>query len=530
MAQDHFGVFDTPPSRREKWLAIAIVIAVSLAVLLIWPARNVRLGEVNAIIPTMNAAMFVAELMIAAMLYGQAAVFRSRALTILASGYVFIALMLAPHTLTYPGAFAPNGLLGAGLGTTAWAAVFRRWAFPIAILLYAVLREDELESQRPPARILTGIFTAVTLAGGASLWITIGQDFLPPFFIDRNNVIQSRILVMNLVTVTLLLPPMFLLLKRNRSVLDTWLLVALSCWIAQSILNSMLVGRFTLGAYSLYGIMMLSSVVVMLALMAESNRLLSKLVVSVAARDRERDARLTSMDAVAAAIAHEIGQPLTAVTLSATAGLKWLKREQPDPDMAIKSLTDTTEAARRTFDVIKSIRASFSKHAGVYGEINLNQLVSETASLLDTELTAHGISLQLKLEEALPPVTANRAQIQRVLINLLINAIDALAATPRRARSIAIRSATEGPDVLIEVSDSGIGIAPDTLAQIFEPFVTTKAKGTGLGLSLSRTIVEDHGGRLWASSGKGRGATFHLKMPVGGFEAQAVRTAGAVMT
>jgi signal transduction histidine kinase len=242
---------------------------------------------------------------------------------------------------------------------------------------------------------------------------------------------------------------------------------------------------------------------------------------STAARNREREARLMSMDAVTAAIAHEIGQPLTAVSLSASAGLHWLSQSQPEVSKAITSLQAIREDSRRTFDVIRSIRAMFGKGGGPISVFSLNDLVRETVSLMERELAGAKVSLELALDESLSPIRADRVQIQRVLINLVTNAVESLGAIrgrtrllQSRPRRITIRSVSvNGKGVQLNVSDTGAGIASEELEHIFDPFYTTKASGRGLGLPLCRTIVEDHHGRIWASQGEECGAIFHLELP-----------------
>ena len=168
------------------------------------------------------------------------------------------------------------------------------------------------------------------LAALGTLLTTLGHDLLPPIFLNYRDTVHTNLVIVNSVTILLTIAAMALLFRQDKSVLDLWLLVALSGWIFQSLLNLTLHTRFTLGWYGLNGMTLASSFIIMLALIAETSWLYARLALSTAARNRERDARLMSMDAVTAAIAHEVGQPLTAVSLSASAGLHWLTQSQPD--------------------------------------------------------------------------------------------------------------------------------------------------------------------------------------------------------
>ncbi len=516
----HLGLFDTPENQQQVRLAILIVGVLLLSVAVVYPVQNVRWTPVPAYVPMLNAVMFIGELITATLLYSQATVFRSRALSVLGTGYLISALLLIPHTLTFPGAFAPTGLLGAGLNTTAWIADTRRLTFPISIILYVWLRQAEsaaeLGTAKQDPRVLEGAVLAVALTMAATLLTTGGRNILPPMFSNGTDVIRGYFIWYELCIFLVCSVAAVLLLRDRRSVLDLWLLVGLSGWLIHLVLNITSVGRFTVGFYWSFMLMAFSHLVVMLALIAESNRLYARLALSTSAWNREREARLTSIEALAAAVSHEVGQPLSGAMMSAEAGQRWLRKDPPDVERALKSLGETVDAGRQTFAVIKSIRATLASRQGVTSEFSLNDLVRATVSSLDRELEGENVSVQLVLDETLPTIHADRTQIERVLANLVTNAIESLSVTQGGPRCIVIRSAaTSDKCVLLEVADNGTGIDPEAMERIFEIFFTTKRTGTGLGLSLCRTIVEAHGGRLWASQGEAYGASFHLQLPSG---------------
>ena len=518
MPKEHLGLYDTPPDRRQVQISVTLVgiVFAALGILSIRPDE--RMPEIDAFIPMVDAVILLGDLITATLLYVEASVFRSRPLIVLASGYVITGLLLVAHMLSFPGAFAPIGLLGEGINTTALIAYFWRATLPISIIVYVVLRRansaPELAADQVGGRIAMGLSAAILIVLAITLVTTLGHDLLPPVFLNRVELNAPVILKINLALLALLIVALGTLFVHRRSVLDMWLLVALATWIAHALLNIQTWGRFTLGFYSQFIMLLFSHFVVMLALIAETNRLYARLAISTAARSREREARLMSMDAVAAAISHEAGQPLSAVILNANAGLNWLTRRRPDRKKAIESLRATIEDSQRTFDVIKSIRAMFASGPGSASEFSLNDLVRDTALALAREMTAAKVSLELDLDEALPPILASRVQVQRVIMNLLTNAIESVGATRRRPRRIAIRTLSpDGRNVQLEIADNGAGIAPEKMPFIFDAFFTTKSTGRGLGLSLCRTIVEEHGGRLWATSGDHQGANFYVQLP-----------------
>jgi signal transduction histidine kinase len=468
--------------------------------------------------------MFVSDLIVASLLYAQGSVFRSRALIVLASGYLFAALMLVPHALTFPGAFAPDGLLGGGINTTSWIYMSRRAGLLVGVIAYCVFKRADLAdpAEGPPPRIALAACAGVLLAAAMTALTIWGESLLPSLYVDRYDADLSNMVRYNIIYILAGLACLIMLGRDNKSLLDVWLIVATLWWSCQSFLIMFASGRFTLGFYYQFLLVFASSIILMLALIAESNRLYARLALARSAEAREREARLTSLDALVAAISHEAGQPLTAVILNTNAALALLPKSLPGAQRLEYSMRAVLDDATRTFDVIKSIRAMFTRQPGTTAKVDLNDLARETVSILQGEIAAAKLALKLDLGEDVPPILANQVQIQQVLINLLHNSIESVAATPGRLHQITIATATaQDRCVVLKVSDTGAGIAADKLEQIFEAFFTTKATGTGLGLAIARAIVDEHGGRLWADPNDRRGATFWMELPCSGFANEA---------
>jgi len=229
--------------------------------------------------------------------------------------------------------------------------------------------------------------------------------------------------------------------------------------------------------------------------------------------------RLTALGELAASIAHEVNQPLTAITSSAEACRKWLDRPTPDLDEARSSLERIIASACRASEVIGGVRALARKCDPQRQVESLDIILSETLSLVQHEMAHHRITPTIELTAFDGLVNADRVQLQQVIINLVINACQAMGTVSTSNRTLRIRTSVQQGEAILEVTDQGPGIAADVLPSLFNPFFTTKENGLGMGLSICRSIIDFHGGRIWATSPPGQGASFLIALPVVGNEA-----------
>jgi PAS domain S-box-containing protein len=224
--------------------------------------------------------------------------------------------------------------------------------------------------------------------------------------------------------------------------------------------------------------------------------------------------RVTALGELAASIAHEVNQPLAAVVTNAAACLRWLDREPANLKEARSTVQSIVEDGNRAGEVIQRVRALVNKTADRKAPLHINEVVNEVISLVQHELFSHRVALRLELAPALPPVLADRIQLQQVILNLVINGIEAMQPVKDRPRELVIRTLQdETGQVLVTVSDVGIGVAAENADRLFDAFFTTKSSGMGMGLSICRSIVNAHGGRLSASGNAGPGATFQFTLP-----------------
>jgi C4-dicarboxylate-specific signal transduction histidine kinase len=248
--------------------------------------------------------------------------------------------------------------------------------------------------------------------------------------------------------------------------------------------------------------------------MAEQKR--TEEALHVTRTELARVVRITTIGELTASIAHEVNQPLAAVVANADACVAWLAREHPDLVEARAAAERATQGATRASEVIARIRSLITKATPEKSRLQINQVIEQTAALAAGQASRNEVAIKLELAPELPPVLGDSIQLQQVIVNLLMNGIEAMSGVTDRPRTLRVRSESQkNGQIQVSVQDSGIGLSADVMGHLFEPFFTTRQKGMGMGLPISRSIVEAHGGKLWAESNGSGGAIFQFTLPSG---------------
>ena len=252
--------------------------------------------------------------------------------------------------------------------------------------------------------------------------------------------------------------------------------------------------------------------------MAEQRR--TEEALQVARTELARVVRITTIGELAASIAHEVNQPLAAVVANADACVAWLARDNPDLVEARAAAERTTQGATRASEVIGRIRSLINKTAPERARVQVNEIIREVVALAERQASKNEVFVETQLAPDLSPIFGDRIQLQQVILNLMLNGIEAMTGISDRPRRLIIRSQMQDADqVRVSVEDSGIGVKAEIMGRLFEPFFTTRSQGIGMGLPISRSIVEAHGGRLWAESTVSQGSVFQFTLPHGGDDA-----------
>ena len=273
------------------------------------------------------------------------------------------------------------------------------------------------------------------------------------------------------------------------------------------------------------------SAYVLAALFAERRESAARVARSNVLLQRERDNKLLNAQSIVAAIAHEVRQPLTRITAGGNAGQRFLKMVPPQQDKAQTALEGIVNAGHRTSEIIEGFRALFAQSDQRQQLLDVNEIIRGALEPMSSELADHHVEVRSELMSALPHVYGNRSQLQEVISNLIVNAIEAMETTSSRDQVLRVRTELcDDKAIAVVVKDSGPGIEKDTPGSIFTPFVTTKGHGKGLGLAICRMIVEHHGGKLTASSHHKDGASFQFLLPVASTDRDSARAEKTIAT
>jgi signal transduction histidine kinase len=515
-----------PPTRQQARAALSWVVVLLIGSVVLIPLAAKSLPKYEGFIPALDAIISVTDLITACLLLAHFSINRLRSLRALACGYLFSAAIVVAHGITFPGVISPTGI-GGSSHTNFRIYLLWHLGLPVASIAYIWLRGkgSAKASAHPRAEILTTFgMTGVLAAVSCIAWLAL----LPPV-----DPVAGRWLTA--ITMLICAVALAVLWRFRRSALDQWLMIVALAMIIELAMTA-LIGGFgprstvTLGFYAGRLFSLVTSTVVLVALLAETSRLYADVArADMLARALKAEAelmhanRIASMGQLAASIVHEVNQPIAATLLSAETAARWLSRQPPDLEKIKQSLDRIISDGKRGADIVNRIR-DFSKKATVQTErLGINEVVLEVMALTRMAMSEHDISLRTQLSEELPHISGDRVQLQQVILNLTMNAIEAMDEVAEGPRELLISTTkADALGVLVTVSDTGAGLPQADPQPLFEAFYTTKPSGLGMGLSICRAIIQNHGGQLWARPNEPRGAVFSMMLPIGelSFEAR----------
>jgi signal transduction histidine kinase len=518
------------PTWPQRRLALALGLGLLVVSGATAPFSAMPLPQIYTVVSALLAICFLSDLITAVLLFSQFSIIRSRALHVLASGYFFAALIVIPFGLTYPRLFSPTGLLGAGLQTASWLYLAWHFGFPAAVFSYTFLKDST--HAVPDASVKSAIGWSVALIPifvcALTLLFTAGNDFVPRLALNETT-LSPLVPYLGMLLVLFTAIAFTSLWMRQRSVLDQWLLIATLAFLLETVLSNVLTpARFSVGFYAGVVLLLFNATIVMVILLTETTRLYARIIRSNNALQREQQNKLSSLEAIVASISHEVRQPLGAVLTNSETAVLSLKHTPPDIEIAMEALHEIERDVHRTTEIFKSIGTLFGRTDQQLVSIDINDVVAETLRIMGGEIEERGIKAQVDLKPRLPHIMGHRGQLQEVVINLIHNGIEAMSAIEsREKRLLTIVTQFDDYAVTLAVRDTGLGIEPDKMNQVFDAFITTKPLGMGLGLSICRRIIERHGGQISAwSAGEQKGAVFQLTLPITPTSAVAAGYAG----
>ncbi|HUP90541.1 MAG TPA: MASE4 domain-containing protein, partial [Longimicrobiales bacterium] len=407
LEEQHFILSSLSPGAAQRRLALGVVLGLLVVLYLITgPLSGIQLRAVNAFVAVYATAMFVTDLITAILLYAQFSILRSRAILVIASGYLFTALIIIPYILAFPGLLAPNGLVG-GLQTSAWLYVLWHCGLALFVIGYALSKDEDSSARlwqgKVSAAILGSVACTAALAAAAAYLCIVDEAVLPPIMLDATRFNLHWPYVVGVPIASLCTCALIVLWLRRRSILDLWLMVVMCLYLIEIPLSYYPIPmRFSSGWYAVRVIGFLSSTIVLTVLLYEITTLYTRLLGALRGQRRERQARLMTGDAVAATISHEVTQPLTAMIASADAGFRFLDRSLPNLDRAKEAFKRIAADGHRAGAVVESIRANFRTDVRTRSSLDINELVREALALEHRDLQKHHIVVRTEADERLP--------------------------------------------------------------------------------------------------------------------------------